>query len=517
MHSIPAALTWELLRRGRWPIAGAIVGSLAFPLMIFAALERDGALDPTAPGIIMMQLIITQVALLGLGAGIFAALGPPSRMFTMPVSTPGIVLAHLIPAGILAAGLWSACVAVLNGFLPLDWPVLGPALFAAVVVPLVLATSWYADKSVWLPVFLAVAAAVPFLWLKTRYGGALSDPDHQWQNVTPGEGLILACLGVVGYFVGVAGVTRQRRHEPLAAPKLLEWLARVLERTPAENLRFRSAEEAQLWVEWNSKGIMLPGMLFFVGAFAFLGWLLFSRSVPALSQGILGGGVMLPLTGGLVGLLIGNFGPTDSNSAMGPWVASRPLPSTAIANVVLKNQFRAVAICTVSWQLALWASTAVAGSSLPQQGFPPAEIAAANWLLPWAAASVGTLVCLTGRSGWIGIGFTVAAFVAATTGLIIRWLSGGDAARIYSSGLLIVLSIATISGTIVSFVAAVRRGMISPRVVAGCGLALALLLPIVAWQWREQFVLTLVASAIVTWCVAPFAMAPLAVAWNRSR
>ena len=176
-----------------------------------------------------------------------------------------------------------------------------------------------------------------------------------------------------------------------------------------------------------------------------------------------------------------------------------------------------MAICTVIWQLALWAGIAVAGSSLPQQDFPPAGIAPANWLLPWAAASVGTLVCLTGRSGWIGIGFTVAAFATAMTGLTIRWLSGEGTARMFLSGMLIVLSIAVISGTVVSFIAAVRRGMISSRVVAGCGLALALLLPIVAWQLREHFILTLVASAIVTWCVAPFAMAPLAVAWNRHR
>ncbi|OAI54202.1 hypothetical protein AYO47_03285 [Planctomyces sp. SCGC AG-212-M04] len=99
MHSIPAALTWEALRRGRWPIAGAFIGSLAFPLLIFIALEHDGALDPTSPSILMMQVIITQVALLGLGAGAFAAVGMPSRMFTLPVSTPGIVLSHLVPPG----------------------------------------------------------------------------------------------------------------------------------------------------------------------------------------------------------------------------------------------------------------------------------------------------------------------------------------------------------------------------------------------------------------------------------
>lgn len=517
MHSIPAALTWELLRRGRWSIAGAAAGALAFPLMIFAALQRDGALDPSAPGTILMQVVITQVGLLGLGAGIFSAIGLPSRMFTMPVSTPAIVLSHLIPAGILAAGLWAGCVGVLNSLLPLEWPVVGPTLFAAVAVPVVLATSWYADKSVWLPVYLTVAAVVPFLWLKSRYGGPLSDPDHQWQAVTPWETLFLAALGVAGYFIGVAGVARQRRHEPLSAPRFLKWLAQVLERTPAENLRFRSAEEAQLWLDWNLKGVVLPGMLFFTAAVAFLGWLLFSRNVPALAQGVLGGGLMLPLFTGLSGLILGNFGPTDSNSVMGPWIASRPLTSTALARVTLKNQFRAVAICTVAWQLALQAVVVIAGRNSLQSDFPPAGFAASNWLLPWATASAGMLVCLTGRSGWIGIGATVVAIATMMTGLIVRWLGGNDAAGMFFSGVLIVLSFVAIAGTVVAFIAAIRRGMISSRVVAGCGLALALLLPVVAWQLREPQTLRLVAMAIVVWCVAPFAMAPLAVAWNRNR
>src|SRR5690242_2812332 len=114
MHSIPAALTWEILHRGRWPLIGAVSGSLAFPLLIFFSLERDGALDPASPGILLMQVIITQVAILGLGAGVFAAVGLPSRMFTLPVSTPGIVLSHVVPAGLLTAALWTACVGVLN-------------------------------------------------------------------------------------------------------------------------------------------------------------------------------------------------------------------------------------------------------------------------------------------------------------------------------------------------------------------------------------------------------------------
>ncbi|HVJ67932.1 MAG TPA: hypothetical protein VM510_08115 [Caulifigura sp.] len=520
MRSIPAALTWEMMRRGCWPLAGAFIGALGLPMLIFAALQRDGALDPAAEGTLLMQVILTHVSLLALGAGTFAAVGAPSRMFTMPVSTPGIVLSHLIPSGILAAALWSVCVVVLNRVLPLEWPVSGPALFGAVVVPLVLATSWYSDKSVWLPVLLGVAAGAPFLWMKSRYGGMFSNPDHSWRQVSGSDCLVLTAMGASAYFIGLAGVARQRRQEPLRCPQFLEWLARAMDGRPAENLRFRSAEEAQLWLEWRSKGILLPGVMISFGLVAFAGWILFSRDTADLLQGVIGAGMILPLVSGIVGLVIGNYGPTDGNSVMGPWTASRPMTSQTLARVVLKTQFRAVAICTVLWQLALWSVSLIAGDSVHRHDLPPSSLAAANWFLPWVSASVGTLVCLTGRSNWIGIGFTVTALSTLVTGMLIRWVSG-EMASVFFQGMAMALSIASLGGAVMSFMAAHRRGLVSSRVVAACGLVVAVVTPIVLWQLQQsamlKFVPALLAIAVVGWCVAPFAMAPLAVAWNRNR
>ena len=65
MRSLPAALTWEVLHRGRWALLASFAGVLLFPLLIFGALKRDGALDPSEPGLIMVQVILTQVGVLG--------------------------------------------------------------------------------------------------------------------------------------------------------------------------------------------------------------------------------------------------------------------------------------------------------------------------------------------------------------------------------------------------------------------------------------------------------------------
>jgi len=520
MRSLPAALTWEVLHRGRWALLASFAGVLLFPLLIFGALKRDGALDPAEPGLIMVQVILTQVGILGLGSAIFTALGAPSRMFTHPISTSGIALCHLVPAGLLAAAMWGTCVTLLNMFLPLNWPIAGPALFAAVAVPSVLAASWYADRSVWLPFCIAIVAGILFLWLKARYGGVFSTSDHFWHRVTAGELLFLAVMGVGAYFVGVAGIARQRRHDPLPGVRFVEWLERVLEGSPAENLRFRSAEKAQLWAEWRTKGILLPGLLLFVATVAFVGWLIFSRDTVVLRQALLGSSVMLPITAMLVGLAIGNFGPNDSNSAMGPWLASRPLTSPSLARIVLINQFLSVASTTVVWHLAVWLTSAFGGRR--GDDVPLLWLAHANWVLPWAAASIGMLVCLTGRSGWIAIGFSITTVVfLAGSVFVVGWVGGADATRAFLAGVLLVLAIIVVVGTVLAFVAARRRRMISTGVVAGSVFAFACLSSLLVWRLsveRHLDVVPLVVGlGIVAWCFAPLAMAPLAVAWNRHR
>ena len=41
MKTIPAVMTWELLSRGRWSILAALLGAIAFPVMILTALGGD--------------------------------------------------------------------------------------------------------------------------------------------------------------------------------------------------------------------------------------------------------------------------------------------------------------------------------------------------------------------------------------------------------------------------------------------------------------------------------------------
>lgn len=46
MRSIPLAMTWDMLRHGRWSLIGAALGANALPVLLFGALQYDGASSP---------------------------------------------------------------------------------------------------------------------------------------------------------------------------------------------------------------------------------------------------------------------------------------------------------------------------------------------------------------------------------------------------------------------------------------------------------------------------------------
>src|SRR5262245_29622071 len=114
MRSIPAALTWELLRRGRYILIAALFAANGLPAILFAALRLHGAVDPTDPAQISMHVVMMQVNMFIFGFALFAAQGHPSRLYALPVSNASLVAWHLIPAMALLALELVSSTALLN-------------------------------------------------------------------------------------------------------------------------------------------------------------------------------------------------------------------------------------------------------------------------------------------------------------------------------------------------------------------------------------------------------------------
>ena len=131
MRSIPAAMTWEFLARGRWALPAAALGAFLFPAIVFTAMEHDGSLNPNDPSMFVMCMVMMQLNMLAFVAALMSAQRPMSRLYAYPASTATLVAWRLLPAMAAIAVESVAWTAAVNAMFHLNWPLWGPAMFAA--------------------------------------------------------------------------------------------------------------------------------------------------------------------------------------------------------------------------------------------------------------------------------------------------------------------------------------------------------------------------------------------------
>src|SRR5260370_34316839 len=98
MRSIPAALTWELLERGKWNLLGALLTGNALPMLVLAALKHEGAIDPEDNSLITIHVTTLLINATIVGGALFSAMGNPSRLYAFPAPSAVIVAWQLLPA-----------------------------------------------------------------------------------------------------------------------------------------------------------------------------------------------------------------------------------------------------------------------------------------------------------------------------------------------------------------------------------------------------------------------------------
>lgn len=526
MQSIPLALTWELWRRGRWGLLAAALGALMFPVILFAALRREGLVDTDDPSFLIMHVVLVQFNLFTFGAAVIAVQRSPSRLYALPASTSTIVTWRLLPAMAVMTLQSLANTAVLNTLFSLRWPLWGPALFAAAALAVVQAVLWLAEKSAWLPWAVGAAAVALGLWLQSQYGDIFSPPDRYWRVVAFGDVATLAAIAVFAYVLGVTAIRRNRRGDPPLSLGLLAWLGRVTERGGEAPLPFRSPAEAQFWLEWRRKGWVLPATVAFGMLLGGGSWLLASREPQELIDGLAAGGGMLTIAGLLGGLVLGNVGLGDDRPEMSPFLATRPLTTPALARIILKTAAWSVLTAWLLWVAAFLAAYLVflAHANGPLATLPREQAVwyfPATLLGPWIVTAVGASVSLIGRPrlflqllcGSLAIWFCLT--------VLSHFLLSDQAQEQFTRGALLAAGAAFILGTIWAFAAARRRALVTrttiiTAAIAWIALSAAAIAGAVA-HTPEPLPAAAFFTGLAALAVAPLAAAPLALAWNRNR
>ena len=526
MKSVPLAMTWEMLWRGRWGLPAAVLGANLLPAILLAALRYEGAVDSGDPSQIVIHIALVQINMFIFAAAVFVAQGQPSRLYAFPVPTSALVAWHLLPAMAVVAIESLVSTAVLNAAFDMDWPLWGPALFVAVMLASVQAAVWLTEKSAWVVVALGAVATVPALWFKSRYGATFSQPSRYWMEVTPAEILTMLVFAVLAYFTGVVAVARNRRGEALLSLGIVAWLDRLFDSAPDLGLHFRTPAQAQLWFEWRHKGWAMPGTVVFCSLFGFVAWLIFSRDAGDLFHGFVVGGGLLSAFGLIGGLIMGNSGPQDSNFEIGSFLATRPMTNTQLARTILKTAAKSALVAWIIWAMAFLALylLLLACDLVPQTTIPK-ELGwwyfPATALGPWIVLSLAASIGLTGRSRPFLDLFLLSFAMFIILSLFSKFALSHQAQLQFGRGVVYTIAVVMVVGTSWALAAARRRSLIGwPTVYVATGAWVALAAPVVL-EWTLHPAAPLHIYAIVVGItaltVAPLATAPLAVAWNRNR
>jgi hypothetical protein len=547
MQSVPLAMTWEFFRKGCWQLLLGGLAMLALPTLVFSAVLVSSSMtraDLRQEGFYTFHYACLLFQALTIGAAALGSQESISRFYAWPVLTSTIVTWRLLP-GMGAMGLINlATTTATNLMFDVGWPLVGPALFMACTYPAFQAAIWLGEKVVVLQVILISAVATCLgAWLNARHGGWFTGAKYLWTDVTTGEVLTLMTVALLGWLGACVGVRRDRCGESLRWLWIKDWMESWSLGGRINSKPFRSPAWAQFWFEWQQKGLLMP-VVVFVGI-STMCLVIFIRQVliggTAATDFELGNvltGMFLPIVGLLVGLAIGQSGGGRDKMVMGPFLASRPIADQDLSRPMLI----VTALSTLlSWSILaafvlvvefLFASSGMTIPRNPTDGQAQLSIFFGTLLLTWLAAAMAACVAKTGHTR------LMAQIFATLFALLVVWLflSG----PLWKLGPItmavphVVFGVSTILGTAGAFTMAVHRRLIALH---------AALISLVVWMAAciaigsalsgasdpkqpgggrlvaPGFVpvISIGAFGLTALAVAPLALGPLAVAWNRHR
>lgn len=528
MKSLPAAMTWELFDRGRWSLPAAALGALAFPTLIFAALNREGALDPNDKIMFIMQIIMMQFNMMAFGAALASGNWKLNRLYAYPISNAALVAWRLLPGMLMIAVETVLWIVAINAIFHLNWPLWGPAMFAAAALACVSAAGWIADRSRWIIFTLTIVGVVLGFWFKSRFGGMFSDPLHQWAELTPSEFLTLLAFAVAAYGIAVIGVARNRRGEPPFSLGLIAWIDRLLDRTPAPRPAFRTPIEAQSWFERRNLWAMPVAVLAILVAFLtifLVAWLLGGPAPQELIEGLWAGSRVMLVLAALGGMVMGSAG-GSSDLKMGSFLATRPMTTTAMTRTLLRTAALSLLLAWAVWALAVAVACGIfwACGAAPETLFPKwlewREIPA-SLLGSWIILASWISLALTGRATLIVRALVVLLSTYIGVALTAKFTLSSEMRAMVFHAIAAAIGVAFLVGTAWLLAASRRRGLVdAPTLWAALAVWVALVVGVAILFPHSDaipgtaYVLAVGALALA---VAPLAAAPLALAWNRHR
>lgn len=270
MIAIAKAMTWEYARQNRWKMLSALLGVVYIANLIGGKLP-----DMNPQAILFTQYLLTLLEILFLAGVVIIqytnkqkGIGFPSGLYTEPVPTWFLVAWHML-LGVCFAVLVYCTTALIIYLRSGDvWPLLGPSLFLALVVTWMQALVWFCAGIPSTHTVLAGVLMLVFVHGFNQCFGVstfpVGMPKHAW---TPplAVGPLMLSLGIVGACaLAAVSVARDRCGDRLSLAWIREWRRPLRARPVKASRNFGSPIAAQCWFERRRIGRFIPACNLFM-------------------------------------------------------------------------------------------------------------------------------------------------------------------------------------------------------------------------------------------------------------
>ncbi|MCY2967648.1 MAG: hypothetical protein NT069_29140, partial [Planctomycetota bacterium] len=349
------------------------------------------------------HMTLVQIGGVIFSVAVFGSQPRPATLYTLPIRNSTLVVWLLLPSALTMARHAYLSGTIVNTVYQFDWPVVGPALLAAVAVATLQAVLIFTEKSLWVVIAIGAIGLVQGIWFKTRYGELAGPATRMWTEVSLWDAGFLMAMAGGAFAMGCAGVARNRRGDPPFSIGVVNWIDRRFESSPALGKPFQNPLAAQNWHDWTHRGWIQPAVSWIGIIGGGLLWLIFSRDINLLAEGVTGGGLML-LPGALVAAMaLGNLGANESRYDMRTFLATRPLTNLPLVHSLLRTAAWSTLIAWGLWLATLglvWAFVLV----FDRHGVKwilwreySVWLVPGLLLLPWVILTNGATACVAAR------------------------------------------------------------------------------------------------------------------------
>lgn len=563
-YSILRGLTWEYLRRAWWLALVAVGAMVGGPLMFLGLVALKLQMGEAGVEFRPLEMHFPYLGMSAVAWG-FVATVPTAecrpRIYSLPVSTQ-LLVGWLLVVSLVTTALLSLVTMVLYRTIlgVTDWPWLGPTLLAMTLVSIKQCFVWYLlvprtgtnSRYVWhacrtVALIIPIVAAVIF-WVDLQYQAPQGSkvPWVAWE-VSLGDILTLAAVTAIAWWATVKAAEKHRHSDLATAP---EWDAEsndpAIDADPlpgwVERLRMspriRNANHALACLHWHDGlalaivlaigwgGIMMSGLA-----------ALFNKdNTGEVVEGTFVFFTIFPALGGMfIGTILGaqSIG-KQAGGPMPPFVGTTPVSDAQLSWSFITNLLKTV---TLFWGMLIIAAGTFAVGNIYRLGIdrfvqlwqepdaPVVGMLGSAWfpvfmlfsfLVTWTGAGLTVAAMWAGRT-WCQMALMSSVIMIMIVPMIVLPMYPPEQrdiiARAGMYGLGSILALATL----MAFVKALRRRLIRPRMAwfaAGAwGAEAAILcatLPVAAGYQVSL-------SGVLATSIAPLAIGPLALSWNRHR